>query len=325
MRQALLTLLWPCLLASPVLALPLQFFPPVPVAELNTAHSDRNPTLSPDGLEVFFISTRAGGVGDQDIWRATRADPYSPFGTPVNLAEVNTPGREASPSLSANGLVLYWALGWTGHTESFDIYAATRPDISSPFGAPAAVTEVNSAGSDGSPRASADGLALYLVHNAEVGPPREDLYVATRDDPGDPFGTPVRIDELSTDDMERSPWVSADGLSMYFVSNRAGTHFGDYDIFLTERTASDQPWGAPTRLSGVRSVENDGGPYFDEPSGLLFLSSNGFYGGHGGNEAMDIYVAQAVPEPATSSLLLAGFAATVAIRRRSKRRPHTTP
>ena len=48
------------------------FETPVNVAELNTASSDRPSWLSLDGCRMYLTSTRAGGLGSLDVWRAAR-------------------------------------------------------------------------------------------------------------------------------------------------------------------------------------------------------------------------------------------------------------
>jgi hypothetical protein len=51
-----------------------RFGPATPVAELNdAAANDIQPNVRADGLEVVLSSNRAGTVGTQDIWVATRA------------------------------------------------------------------------------------------------------------------------------------------------------------------------------------------------------------------------------------------------------------
>ncbi|PYP44588.1 MAG: hypothetical protein DMD50_13910, partial [Gemmatimonadetes bacterium] len=37
-------------------------------APVNSAASEMNAALSPDELSLYFVSTRAGGVGGADIW-----------------------------------------------------------------------------------------------------------------------------------------------------------------------------------------------------------------------------------------------------------------
>jgi hypothetical protein len=45
---------------------------------VNSATRDENPTLSADGLSLYFISDRPGGVGGVDIWVTRRASRNSP-------------------------------------------------------------------------------------------------------------------------------------------------------------------------------------------------------------------------------------------------------
>src|SRR5262245_53510235 len=48
------------------------FGPATLVAELNSALADAGTSIRFDGLEVFFYSRRAGGLGNSDLWTATR-------------------------------------------------------------------------------------------------------------------------------------------------------------------------------------------------------------------------------------------------------------
>jgi hypothetical protein len=53
-----------------------RFGPATPVTELNdAAANDIQPNVRADGLEIVFSSNRAGTVGGQDVWAATRSSP----------------------------------------------------------------------------------------------------------------------------------------------------------------------------------------------------------------------------------------------------------
>ena len=303
---------------------PMLFSAPVNLSEINSDVMDRDPCLSADGLEIFFVSARPGGVSDWDIWRATRSDTDSPFGSPENVSELNSPGADGRPYLSRDGLTIYFHRAfWPDPARGHDLYCATRPDRFSPFSEPLPITELNTTYGEASPCISPDGLTIYFARKVS-NDFHEDLYFATRLAPSDPFGPGVRIDELSTSFYDRDPRVSSDGLAMYFASNRDGTHEGDFDIFLSERASLSAPFGAPCRLVGVNTVENDSSPFFDEGRDLLYFHSNGLAGAHGGNQAVDIWVSRVVPEPSSVVLMLSGFGAVVArrLRRRPKRGPH---
>lgn len=56
---------------------------------------------------------------------------------------------------------------------------------------------------------------------------------------------------MSSNDNERDPWISQDGLRMYFANNRAGTN----DIYLASRTSVTQLFGAPTLLDNLCTTD----------------------------------------------------------------------
>jgi hypothetical protein len=104
-----------------------RFGPATPVAALNdAAANDIQPNVRADGLEVVLSSNRAGTVGTQDIWVATRAKVGDPWSAPVNAGtEVNTSAAESRPSLSQDGSQLLFGRA-PGPEGSSDIYLATR-------------------------------------------------------------------------------------------------------------------------------------------------------------------------------------------------------
>ncbi len=85
------------------------FGPATMVEELSTAANDQMPNVSRDGLEMVFVSDRAGGAGALDVWSSTRARTSDAWSAPVNLgASVNTAAGESRPSLSGDGRRLHF-------------------------------------------------------------------------------------------------------------------------------------------------------------------------------------------------------------------------
>ncbi len=75
----------------------------------NTSANDAGPSISADGLSLFFISDRPGGYGRLDIWVASWATTDDPWGEPVNLgSKVNSSSSEWGASISSDGLSLYF-------------------------------------------------------------------------------------------------------------------------------------------------------------------------------------------------------------------------
>jgi len=76
---------------------------------VNTSHKDGFPSISADGLSLFYSGFRDGGLGKDDLWVTTRATKDDDWGTPVNLGPaVNSPDGEGAPSISADGSTLYF-------------------------------------------------------------------------------------------------------------------------------------------------------------------------------------------------------------------------
>lgn len=104
-----------------------------PITELNDAGAnDIQPNVRKDGREIVFSSNRAGGLGGQDIWSATRASVDDPWSNLVNLGpNVNTGLGESRPSLSWDAQQLLFGRAGPagtgeGGTGMSDIYVTTR-------------------------------------------------------------------------------------------------------------------------------------------------------------------------------------------------------
>lgn len=210
------------------------FGPPVQVTELASAGSDTDPCTRIDELEIFFTSTRPG-IGGGDIYRATRAGPTLPFGTPAIVPELCTGSTDSSPSLTADGLRIYFWSDRPGGTGSFDIYTATRPNWTSPFGAPVPVAELNTTRVDTEPQISPDALTIFFSSDRAGGLGGRDTWVATRLDPNSPFTNLVNVTALNSTAADESPGFAWFHDEIFFVSARAGG-LGSYEIYSSRFT-----------------------------------------------------------------------------------------
>jgi len=103
------------------------FSTPVVVPSLSSADDEHSVTVSQDGLEAIFSSTRPGGQGKLDLWRARRSDPAADFGPAENLAALNTSWDETFVNLSPAGDTLYFNRDTdTGGGRDADIWVARR-------------------------------------------------------------------------------------------------------------------------------------------------------------------------------------------------------
>jgi hypothetical protein len=93
----------------------------------NSAADDGQPNVRRDGLELFFFSTRSGGLGLADLYSATRSSGSETWSAPVNLgSDVNSSAAETRPSLSWDGTTLYFGSTRPGGEGSSDHYVTTR-------------------------------------------------------------------------------------------------------------------------------------------------------------------------------------------------------
>jgi hypothetical protein len=83
-------------------------------------------TVSANDLMLVFASTREGGLGDWDLWIATRSDAEASFDKPVNLgAEVNSAGFEGRPHLTSDGSTLLFMSDRLGGEGAIDLWQVT--------------------------------------------------------------------------------------------------------------------------------------------------------------------------------------------------------
>lgn len=88
-----------------------------------------HPALSPDGLNLYFVSDKEGGYGQKDIYVSTRIERDGNWSAPVNLGpDINTGGNEVFPFVRSDGTLYFASDGHIG-MGGLDIYkAAPQPD-----------------------------------------------------------------------------------------------------------------------------------------------------------------------------------------------------
>jgi len=197
------------------------FDAPAVVAEVSSPMYETSPAIALDGLTLYLGTDRDGGLGDADIWSATRADRTMPWSAPANLAALNSAAKDIPRPPGQHGLVMPMS-SERDSAGSYKTYLTLRPSVDQPFGAPALISGLS--GVDASVTdayLSDDGLTLFYAAAPPGTPP--DLYVAWRLSTGDRFSLPTRLNELNTDGDERDPWLSPDGTVFFFTSDRSGS------------------------------------------------------------------------------------------------------
>ncbi|MHC4487732.1 MAG: LamG-like jellyroll fold domain-containing protein [Planctomycetota bacterium] len=255
---------------------------------VNSSSNDVGPSISADGLTLYFSSNRSGGAGGYDLWFTTRATINDDWGPAVNLGQPpNSQYSYWEPSISSDGLTLYFSdghspqygnrlPGWLGGQG--DIWMVTRASVNGAWGEPINLGPAVNSQHAIHPSISSDGLSLYLQSHRSGALGHCDIMVAMRKSTSDPFGAPVFLKKVNTGGPEWTPDISADGLTLFFMRNP-----GPPEIWASTRRTTDDDFGAPIRLprqvnmpgydNGIPNLSADG-------STLYFLSSR--HGGFGG-------------------------------------------
>lgn len=213
------------------------------VLELANASTDAGPCARFDDLEIIYYSSRVGGAGSSDLWRATRASTTAPFNPPTPITELNSSGAEGAGSLTGDGLTIFYQ-------RSSDIYTATRPSLASPFGVPVPVPELNSTAIEREPHVSPDGLTIFFTSSVAGGVGGNDTWMATRLSTGAPFGTPQNVAGLNSTLPDVAPSFAQYWDEVFFTSTRLGGP-GSYDIHVSRFTGL-----VADGIAGVTTVQS---------------------------------------------------------------------
>jgi len=200
---------------------------------VNNSNWSQLPSISSDGLTLFFSGNYAGGWVDE-LWVATRATQEAPWDTPANLGQtVNSSSADWFPCISADGLELVFCSNRSGGYGGDDLWVTTRETTDGQWAPPANLgPTVNSSYKERSVCISSDGCLLIFGSNRPGGSGGYDLWAARRAAKGEPWSTPVNLGPTvnSSAMYDQTPSLSADGSTLYFTSERPGD-LGGGDIY----------------------------------------------------------------------------------------------
>jgi len=139
--------------------------------------------------------------------------------------------------------------GCRSNTELLGSYSSGGADNSPVFGKPVAIPTLVSTGNVFTdPTSTGDGLEL-VVMSTQGG--NKDLWRATRVSLTSPWSKAQIIAELRADSAESNPKISADGLRLWFYTDRdraTGT------IWAATRAKRSEPFGAPVVVPGLSTI-----------------------------------------------------------------------
>lgn len=210
-----------------------QLFP-----DVNTEADEGRLTITDNRLQLYFDSSRDGGLGSTDIWWTERMMNVHPFREFNVASSLSSPDDDREPALSPDGLTIFFAR--EVEPDNQDILMATRSSLTERFGEPSTVPLVHTSYSESAPSVTAFGVVLVYSSNSVVDLGGGDLWYSTLESDVYTQGRPVPGDEVNTDKFEGETAIRFDGCELFFVSNSRDGATGSSDIFRARYLGTSQ-------------------------------------------------------------------------------------
>ena len=143
---------------------------------VNSPHWESQPSISPDGKDLYFVSNRPGGQGKMDIWKSTLT-PQGSFGEPINLGKtINTADDEMSPFIHTDNQTLYFASKGHVGMGDFDLFLSRRTHALEKWASPENLGyPINTHDVENSLIVASDGQTAYFASD-KSGYGQEDIF-----------------------------------------------------------------------------------------------------------------------------------------------------
>lgn len=181
------------------------------------------PSFSPDGRTLYFVSTRPPSKGT-DIWKVERTD--GGWSEPVRLSNaVNGDGYEWHPQVISNGDLYFAAEDRPDSLGGADLYMA-RFDAGGYLPAKNLGPDINTAANEWDGYVGPSGDYLIFKSNRPGGYGGLDLYISLR--AANSWSAPRNLGPaINTADDEDAAEVTPDGHYLTFARSKLGTQMWD--------------------------------------------------------------------------------------------------
>lgn len=273
--------------------------------EINSPYGDYMPNLTADDELIFFTSRRSESLGGRNPLTGKYAEDFfycergenGKWQAAESLGEpVNTTGNEGAASFSPDGQFVYFtACNREDGKGSCDLYVAqlkgrewTKPQNLG--------DAINTEYWESQPCISGDGRTLYFVSNRRGGVGGYDIWFSRN--VNGKWMDAENIDKpINTGNGEMSPFLHADGKTLYFASS-GHPGFGGTDLFMS--TKDGNSWTAPRNLGYPLNTSADESNLFINSSGEKGFVNSDRKGGYGKQDIYEFVVDPAIrPKVAT--------------------------
>ena len=179
--------------------------------------------------------------------------------------------------------------GATG--QSFTDIFESRLDKKSKWSTPVPVAELNSDSEEGTPSFSSGFNEVYFTRCEAGKREMKGCVIMVSRRSGDRWSDPENLELLPDSMVTAHPALSADGLTLYFVSDMPGG-YGLKDIYMVTRIDESDSWSEPRNLGPeINTGGNELFPFSRDDGSLYFASD-----GHLGMGGLDIFRAESQPD-----------------------------
>ncbi|HEX3595007.1 MAG TPA: hypothetical protein VHU80_07900 [Polyangiaceae bacterium] len=196
---------------------------PVAVEALNSEDRETGIALSADGLHVWFSSDRSESQGGLDVFTAQRKSRSDPWSDVTRVEELSTDDDDLVSAVNDGDTVCLLGRRPKG-TDDYDMYFSTRASADDPWGAPRAITELNTKANESDAFLVGEGHQLLFTRS-------KDLQLARRAELEEPFTLVGALTELNSSSDDRDPWATAELGYVVFSSDRSGS----YELYESSR------------------------------------------------------------------------------------------
>jgi Tol biopolymer transport system component len=239
------------------------FSAPTPVDAIDYPDANNtDPSMTSDGLELYFVSDRSG---NQDLWVSRRDGADAAWGAPSAVDELNTPMPEQSPGVSFDGLTLWFSRSVMRNQPQ--IWVTTRTALGETWGAPTAVTELDGQGTQTSAKVDEDALLMVFVSTRSGS---AQIYTTTRPNTQSSWGAPTLTMGLTPAGDVQDPFVAEYGLRLWFATTQAGGG----DLYTADRTSVTAAFAPSTPLSELNTPASEVDPALSPDARYILFASN---------------------------------------------------
>jgi Tol biopolymer transport system component len=217
---------------------------------------------------------------------------FGAFGAPERITGLDFDENVYGPALSSDGRTLYFSAYVSGEQQ---IYSATRSTRGNRFSNVTELRGLNSPDTDGTPFITENGEHLYFFSERPGGVGGRDIWVSRHR--AEAFGVPELVSGINSLQSDLLPWLSADELTLVFVSGRSGGR-GGLDVWRSSRASVGEVFDDPVHVFELSSDASEERVVFSADGLTAFFSSDR----DGSRGALDLWVAsrQDASEPFSS-------------------------